>query len=406
MLKSTPKIAVVGFSARAAAQCARRQGFEVIAVDVCKDRDLLSDCQEHFQLHDPNWHVAFNANYPTVPILLAGGMENRTHCIEKCQSTTRRSGPIAFQLQAMRSMDNWAAWAVAVELGWPVTVRDTDAIHRIDDLLPGREWLIKPFAGAGGNGIVEWTGNKGRDWALSNEPKTCYVQQRLPGESIGVTFLSSKVGSTVVGATASWKSEVSFMGGPLYAYRGSYGPIVLTREQLERLQRFATLVGFESGLLGLWQADFLRDKGELTLLEINPRWSASMDLLDVGLSTPLIQYHYACIRNSLRRERFLQVSLECFEQAQRSRKSMIGKLIVYASLPCVVTQLQSDRWWSQRWTGDMNCGANRYQFADIPNPSTEVSAGDPLLTVMATGSSPEAIMAELQRGKMAVLDRS
>ena len=131
-----------------------------------------------------------------------------------------------------------------------------------------------------------------------------------------------------------------------------------------------------------------------------------MELLDVGLSTPLIQYHYACIRDSLSRERFLQIAAECFEQAQRSRKSMIGKLIVYASLPCEVTQLQSDKWWSQRWTGDMNCNANRYQFADIPNPTTEVSVGDPLLTVMATGSSPEAIMAELQQGKIEILDRS
>ena len=406
MLESTRKIAVVGFSARAASQCARRQGFEVIAVDVCKDRDLLCDCQEHYQLHETNWHVAFNANYPTVPILLTGGMENRTQWIEKCQSSAWRSRPIAIQLQTMRSMDNWAAWALAVDLGWPVTLRDIDRIQRVDELFPGREWLIKPFAGAGGNGIVEWTGNEGRDWALSNEPKTCYIQQRLPGDSIGVTFLSSKVGSTVVGATASWKSEASFMGGPVYAYRGSYGPIALPCEQLERLQRFATLVGIESGLLGLWQADFLLHQGELTLLEINPRWSASMELLDVGLSTPLIQYHYACIRDSLSRERFLQIAAECFEQAQRSRKSMIGKLIVYASLPCEVTQLQSDKWWSQRWTGDMNCNANRYQFADIPNPTTEVSVGDPLLTVMATGSSPEAIMAELQQGKIEILDRS
>ena len=396
----------MGFSARAAAQCARRQGYEVIAVDVCKDRDLLCDCQEHYQLHEPNWHVDFNARHPTAPILLVGGMENRSEVLEKCQWNALRSGASGIQLRILRSLDNWAAWAVACDLDWPVTLRDIDEIQRVDEMYPGCEWLVKPFAGAGGNGIVEWTVNEGRDWALSNEPKTCYIQQRLPGDSIGVTFLSSKVGSTVVGATASWKSEASFMGGPVYAYRGSYGPIALPCEQLERLQRFATLVGIESGLLGLWQADFLLHQGELTLLEINPRWSASMDLLDVGLSTPLIQYHFACIRNSLSRERFLQVSLECFEQAQRSRKSMIGKLIVYASLPCVVTQFQSDRWWSQRWTGDMNCSANRYQLADIPNPSTKVSAGDPLLTVMATGSSPEALMAELQRGKIEVLDRS
>jgi uncharacterized protein len=403
-LESTPKIAIVGFSARAAAQCAKRQGFEVIAVDFCSDRDLLSDCQQHYHLQDPNWHVAFNATHPTVPILLTGGMENRIHLIEKCESSALKSGPNAIQLQAMRSLDNWAAWAVACDLGWPVTLTDAGEIQRVDEMFPSREWIAKPFSGAGGNGIVEWTSREDRDRALGSEPTTGYVQQRLPGESIGVTFLSSNVGSTIVGATASWKSEASFVGGPIYAYRGSYGPISLTCEQIERLQRFATLVGIETGLVGLWQADFLLHQGELTLLEINPRWSASMDILDVCLSIPLIRFHRACICDSLSVEQFLQVASECYGQAMSSRKSMLGKLIVYAPRSCVITPLQSERWWSQRWTSDMNCGATPYQFADIPNPSTTVSVGDPLLTVMASGGSPEVIMAALQRGKTASLD--
>ena len=408
-MESSPKIAIVGFSARAAVQCAKRQGFEIIAVDLCSDRDLLSDCQKHYQLNDPNWPPALSASHPNVPILFTGGMENRIELVEQCQTNGLVLTPNASSLRAMRSLDNCAAWAVSCNLGWPATLRTIDEIRSCDELFPGRKWLAKPFSSAGGIGITEWIRHEGDDHASFIDPAKSFLQERLPGESIGVTFLSSNVGGAVVGATASWKSgswnsEASCVDGPIYAYQGSYGPISLSSELLAKLQRFATLVGAESGLLGLWQADFLLHDNELTLLEINPRWSASMDLLDVCNGIPLVQIHHACVCDHLSEERFSYVASQCFDQAKNARNTMLGKLIVYSPKSFVVTSIQSDKWWTQRWSCGMNFAAKRFQFADIPNAGTSVAQGDPLLTVVVPGCSPEALMIELQRGRIEALD--
>jgi len=93
-----PTIAIVGFSVRAATQCARRQGFEVVAVDFCSDRDLLAECTEHFRLDDPNWPITLNGKYPGAPVLLTGGMEHRTHLIHQFNGGGSRFGTSAPRL--------------------------------------------------------------------------------------------------------------------------------------------------------------------------------------------------------------------------------------------------------------------------------------------------------------------
>ncbi len=403
-MESSPKIAVVGFSVRAATQCATRQGFEVIAVDMCSDRDLVSECKDHYQLNAPDWPAALHARYPNVPILLAGGMENRPQLVEECQARGLVSGADAIPLRAMRSLENWAVWALASELGWPVTLRTQSEIQRADEVYPGFEWLVKPIVGSGGNAITEWTKKERQAPASFYPTATSYIQQRLKGEPIGVTFLSSPFGSIVVGATASWQPESSFEGGPKYAYRGSYGPIDLSSDQLLKLRNFANLVGAQTELLGLWQADFLRSGDKLTLLEINPRWSASMDILDVSLLIPMVQHHYLCICSLLNNERFLEIASTYLERSASPNNVLLGKLIVYAPKPFVVAPNQSDKWWSQRWSGPSSLAAKGHLYADIPNPSTSISVGEPVLTVMATERTLGALMAELQRGKMEVLD--
>ena len=85
-------IAIVGFSARAASQIAKKAGFDVVAVDVCADRDLICDCRSHYLLDDPEWPDALNAYYPSAPLLLTGGMEHRTHLVERCHAVANGSG--------------------------------------------------------------------------------------------------------------------------------------------------------------------------------------------------------------------------------------------------------------------------------------------------------------------------
>jgi predicted ATP-grasp superfamily ATP-dependent carboligase len=252
------------------------------------------------------------------------------------------------------------------------------------------EWLIKPFQSGGGIGTFDFDANhelpKQRDG---------YLQKRMPGETIGVTFLSSSVGSTFVGATAAWPLESNERVNR-YVYRGSYGPIALSRNNIDKLQRFATIAGRESGLLGVWQADFLLHENELTLLEINPRWSASMDLLDVGIDMRLVQKHEMCARGMMTSKSLKQLAMNASSGAMAPQARMMGKLIVYASRPWIVTDAQSDLWWSNRWNMDSSAAIQSCQFADIPTAGTSISAGGPILTLMTAGDSKESMLKTLE----------
>ncbi len=397
-------IAVVGFSARSAAQCAKRQGLEVIAVDTCADRDLVSQCQKHYRLGDPKWPDDLNASHPGVPLLLTGGMEHRIRWVDQCHSIAKRGGPDGKQLSAMRSLDNWEKWAVSSELGWPATYRKIQDFTKFPDRLAGSDWLLKPFNSAGGIGVIDLTNAVFLNDQLHQKPAEAYIQKRLPGVAIGITFLSSEFGTALVGAAAAWSPDTRPTKSR-YIYRGSYGPIPLTDEQIDRLQRFAGSVGRESGLLGLWQADFLVHYGSLTLLEINPRWSASMDILDVCLDLRLVEMHYECICKNLSQAAHEQFAMKACKRARESIESMMGKLVVYAPNAFTVSQAQSDHWWKNRWECDVKTRRNRSQFADIPMAGTEVEIGDPILTVVTSGRSHESILRELQTAK-SVVERS
>ena len=383
-----PTIAIVGFSARAAAQCAKRQGFEVIAVDFCADRDLISECRAHYRLDDPEWPNTLNSLHPSTPLLLTGGMEHRLELVDQCHLVRKRFGPIGKQLSAIRSLDNWARWAVSCEIGWPVTLFECLDANGISEQLIQGDWLLKPIQSAGGIGITNLIHTSQLSDSVYKGHSNVYLQQRLPGETIGITFLSSEFGSTLVGAAAAWPNNSKPIRSS-YSYRGSFGPVRLTTAQIDRLQSFASLVGKESGLLGLWQADFLEHNGELTLLEINPRWSASMDILDVCLDLRLVEAHYASICTTLSQTGFEQLASNTCTQAKHLSDRILGKLIIYASAPFTVSQTQSDAWWINRWEGDLSSVRNGNQFADIPSVGTDIAEGDPILTIMTTSISAD-----------------
>ena len=73
---------IAGFSTRAAAQSARRAGFEVHAVDAFGDRDLLAAASQVEVVHDyPTGIPAACARLPPAPWMYTGGLENESEII-------------------------------------------------------------------------------------------------------------------------------------------------------------------------------------------------------------------------------------------------------------------------------------------------------------------------------------
>jgi predicted ATP-grasp superfamily ATP-dependent carboligase len=115
---------------------------------------------------------------------------------------------------------------------------------------------------------------------------------------------------------------------------------------------------------------------ELWIVEVNPRYSASVEVLERIANVPFVKLHVtACIDNALPPEPTI------------ARRHFAGKAIVYARQPCTITPAmdelidQEDR--EAQWP----------TLADVPYVGQTFDIGQPVMTVLAAGRS----FAEVER---------
>lgn len=263
------------------------------------------------------------------------------------------------------------------------------------------QWLIKSNRSVGGVSIRECKqeeiiASASLDDLKSNE----YLQEKIEGIPIGVTFLSSDFGSLVIGTAKSIGQKTQPFLAP-YTYRGSYGPIPIDQFEYDSLHRFASNVQREVGIRGIWQADFVVSHSTWNLLEINPRWSASMEILEVALDLSLASLHLECAMHAIDLQTWkgLVAQLDARRQSTAGLNptrgclaGAFGKLVVFADEQIEVSDQQSNRWWAKRWQGtfkeldihrDPFDSPSRYLVADIPCAGTRIEAGQPIFSLFS-----------------------
>lgn len=388
-------LVVLGFSARAAAECAVRAGHRPIVVDFCGDRDLtVLGCQYH-SMADPAW-LDWLVDQPTSgPILITGGMEHQSLKLYEYFRRNGRSREAIDSVLAMRDIQNWQRWAQESDIVWPESISIADASLQHDPTMDSHSrWVLKSNQSVGGQGVHDWPikNATSRQHFLDNS-KTYYLQKKQEGTGIGVTFLTSDFGTILLGgAESGFEDTQSFM--PKYTYRGSIGPCQLSETSLARLRSFGQRVGNQARILGLWQADFIVNQESMALLEINPRWSASMELLDVAMEERLVGWHVACVNKSVEIKAWRQLSLRSDQRILTTPQRVLGKLIHYAPDDFVVSESQASQWWEVRWDSGKTLPTERTWFAaDIPPAHTQVTRGQPIRTSMMVGRTKEQVIA-------------
>jgi predicted ATP-grasp superfamily ATP-dependent carboligase len=382
-------LVIAGASCRSAAQRATLAGFECLAFDQFCDRDLGSIAQVHqldklYDLEDAFWEP-----WSRAPVLFCGGIENRLEAIDWLMKQGLACGVSSMSLAKLRDIHSWARWSHAAGIGWPETiscsVRCNDSQ---DELLRKDGWLKKSKVSAGGLGVRPWAG----EFIESSE----YLQQSMQGEVLGVTFLSSAMKAMVVGCMQSWP-ENAFPGSLPFIYRGSVGPIRLAMEERDRLKEFATCVQHETGYFGCWQADFVRNDEGWWLLEINPRWSSSMELLEVAYDISLVEQH-VCAQSRASESHNASAAWDRFETVCMAEvMGVIGKVVRYAVEDLKPTPTMLDRWWEYRWDGASASLRRENRLADIPGDTNIIPMGYPICTEFALGVSMEEVQLRLHK---------
>ncbi|PYT18388.1 MAG: hypothetical protein DMF51_00060, partial [Acidobacteria bacterium] len=135
--------------------------------------------------------------------------------------------------------------------------------------------------------------------AISGEtrPRGHYLQERLAGSPGSAAFVADGTRAVLLGVTEQL-SGFRELGGGGYRYGGNItGPPgrLLPDAALAVLRRAATSITRRFGLRGLNGLDFVLTSGTPHLIEVNPRYTASMELLEEMTGLNVVDLHLDAI---------------------------------------------------------------------------------------------------------------
>jgi predicted ATP-grasp superfamily ATP-dependent carboligase len=363
-------VLILGASARAAAFSALRAGLTPVCGDLFADRDLAAVCAvRRVAARDyPDGLAAIAAAAPPGPWLYTGALENHPDLVDRIGATRPLWGIGGTALRAVRDPGVVAGVLSRAALPCPAVRASPLGLPR------DGSWLVKPRASAGGRLI--------RPLTPDSIPPTrpVYYQERIAGIDLAAIFLGGPAGARLLGVTRQWIGRP----GAEFAYRGSLGPYPLPDPEHARVAALGRALSAAFGLAGLFGIDLILRDGIPWPVEINPRYTASVEVLERALGRSFLAAHRRAFDpmgpgdpSGLPRDR-------------PRRPAVVGKAILFADRPC---RFPED---GPRWSGRV--GAPGFlPGADLPGPGTAFSPGAPVLTLFARGPDLAACRARLER---------
>ena len=366
-------IVIVGASTRAAAMSARGAGLVPYCCDMFGDVDLARTA-EQFQVVDdyPHGLIAATAEFPPAPWMYVGALENSPNVVAEISKSRPLWGVGPGELARIRNPLTLRAALEAGGVSVP-TIRESQEPPPRD-----RSWVVKPIRSAGGRSIRIWNA----DATAPQEPH--YFQKHVFGEPMSAIWIGAATEAPrLCGVTRQLIGEAAFHARP-FTYCGSIGPIKIDVTLNRELARLGKALA-QFNLAGLFGVDFAFDGMTAWILEVNPRYSASIEVLERATATPLLAAHAGAfdVSFSERLSRPVDVRVKS--------DSVHGKAIVFAATDCVCSDLE-----------DL---AKRHsiEIADIPALGSVIHATQPICTVFAEGRSEIDVMDSLKKSAEVVL---
>jgi uncharacterized protein len=374
-LPPTGKILIIlGASARAAANSARQAGFLPVAADLFGDRDLKKIANWTAIQDYPQGGAEVIARLAEGYVLYTGGIENHPELVDQIAAVRPLLGNPGKVLRAVRDPFQLAACLRRYGFETPMVRSEPPPAAARGG------WLRKPFRSCGGHGI-ELLPSGRSDSIPTRHPLDCFYQKLVRGVDFSAVFLAADGRAVLIGATRQLVGE-PWTGAQRFAYCGSLWPTPLQRPVLAILSRLGNCLAAEFGLTGLFGVDFVVRGDQVFVLEVNPRYVASVEVLERASAVPLsvVQQHVdSCL------SAFLPVAMPTREPFA------CGKAILFADRPIrigerfeeLAARLDLDQPWSP--------------LADIPVEGSMIQPGQPILTLRAEAATLSAVGERLRQ---------
>jgi uncharacterized protein len=363
---------IVGASGRAAAESAGRAGFVPLVVDAFGDDDTRRAAACRIDVAYPKKLVDESEYFPPADWIYVGGLENSPAIVDRLSIQRRLLGVGGPALRRVRDPAALRAELAVEGVRFPEIRTDSIGI-RTDGT-----WLLKCRRSAGGLGVSVFSGN-----SLSQIDGSRYFERRIEGPCYGATFLGNGRESRLVGVVEQFVVD-SDPRRP-FLFGGAVGPIDLSDAMRARLGILGGQTASRFGLSGLFGIDFILESDDIWMLEVNPRYTASVELLEHALDRHLIGDHVRACREG-------ELPADAFATARNRFTRKIGKRIVYAGATrgTVAPELTKALW---KIRGEARLPA----VADIPTSGSSIEAYSPLATVFADGAHAARVTDELNR---------
>ena len=361
------ELTIVGASVRAAAQSAVRAGFTVHAADLFADQDVRQVCHAEAVADYPAGLSHVVAGPQTGGWMFTGALENSPQLIDRLATIRPLLGNQGSALREVRRAD-------LVEQ----SLRNTGLLApevRMNRAIVGPGWLRKPLRSAGGAQIATCDEP---DLGERIEPAEYYCQRFVAGAPCSAAYLTAHGQARLLGVTRQLIGE-RWTGASGFRYCGSIGPLALENEQFAVFERIGQVLAQRFALVGLFGVDAIVNQLGVWTVEVNPRYTASMELLEASLSTSLIDLHVrACVAGELPAD----------DVAFGPTTAAFGKAIVYAEHAFSL---------EENWAPLAALRTDGSRLADIPAPGTRFQFGWPVVTVLTSGDDEQQVLAGLRQ---------
>lgn len=362
-------ILLVGFTVRMLAELAVRAGYRVLALDYFGDADLRALCESISLLRDYGGtaysatalvNVADTLTAPSV--VYTAGLENHPGEVARLARGRQLLGNMPETLRHVRNplllMDTLRARGFA----FPQTFTSQQEVPRA-----GRRWLWKPLRSGGGHEVRPWGGA----WPS----KEGVVQERVPGMVGSAIFVADGRQAVLLGLTEQLVGVQDF-GATGFRYCGNVLPPRLPSDELVDLlgqaQEIVAHLTATFGLRGLNGVDFVWHEGRVWTIEVNPRPTAAMELVDHAYNLRVFDAHVRSFAGQLPSFNVERVMAEA---------PAAGKAILYAPEDLILGD-----------TSDWHAQGLR----DIPHPGERILKGHPVCTILVLGDTPAACLHQLK----------